>query len=345
MKIIVTGGSGFIGSNLVYNLMQDQENEIFIIDSLIREGSQYNYEWLSGQFKSYENFHFIQEDIRKFDSIKNYFKDVDMVFHIAGQVAVTTSVIDPITDFEINARGTLNILESSRLSNNDPIILFTSTNKVYGNLEIYDVVLRNNRWDFKDLKKGNSETTPVDFHSPYGCSKGTADSYMKDYYRIYGLKTIVFRMSCIYGTRQFGNEDQGWVAHFIISSILNKKLTIYGDGKQVRDILFVDDLINAMKLATTNIDKTKGNVYNIGGGPSNVISLLELIEILENKLKRKIPLNFDDWRPGDQKVYYSNITKANNDFKWTPNINKIDGISKLYNWVIENKEMIKKIFK
>jgi len=325
--------------------MQNEDNEILVVDNLSRNGAIINHQWLEDLFKHNKRFNFIKQDIRDYEGLKKLFKDVDIIFHIAGQVAVTTSVIDPMTDFKINIEGTLNVLESARLSNTDPIILFTSTNKVYGNLEIYDVVLRDNRWDFKDLEGGNSETTPVDFHSPYGCSKGSADSYMKDYYRIYDLRTIVFRMSCIYGTRQFGNEDQGWVAHFIISSILNKGLTIYGDGKQVRDILFVDDLVNAMKLAITKIDRTKGNVYNIGGGPDNVISLLELIDILQQKLNRNVDLKFDDWRPGDQKVYYTNITKAKNDFGWYPEINKLEGISKLYNWVLENKEMIQKIFK
>ncbi|MHA1231011.1 MAG: GDP-mannose 4,6-dehydratase [Candidatus Helarchaeota archaeon] len=345
IKIIITGGFGFIGSNLVNYFMQENENEVIVIDNLSRKGAKINYKWLQYLFGNNKNFTFVKEDIRNFDGIKNLFKDVDKVFHTAGQVAVTTSIIDPITDFKINVEGTLNILESIRQTNTDASILFTSTNKVYGNLEIYDVVLRNNRWDFKDLRDGNSENTPVDFHSPYGCSKGAADAYMKDYYRIYGIKTVVFRMSCIYGQRQFGNEDQGWVAHFIISSILGKPLTIYGDGKQVRDILYVDDLVSAMELATKYIDKTKGNVYNIGGGPNNVISLLELIEIIENRLKRKIDLSFDEWRPGDQKVYYSNISKAKSHFKWNPKINKYEGISKLFDWVIKNKELIKNIFK
>jgi len=194
-------------------------------------------------------------------------------------------------------------------------------------------------YDFETYKQGISEDTFIDPHSPYGCSKYCADAYFKDYFRIYGLKTVVFRMSCIYGYRQFGNEDQGWVAHFIISSIFNRKLTIYGDGKQVRDILFIQDLVNAFQSALQNIKITKGEVYNIGGGPENVISLLELLNILEKLLNHKIENDCGDWRPGDQKVYYSNISKAKKDFNWKPIISKTEGIEKLFNWVKENSEL------
>ncbi|MBD3229420.1 MAG: NAD-dependent epimerase/dehydratase family protein [Candidatus Lokiarchaeota archaeon] len=343
MNILVTGGCGFIGSNLVDFLIKDnKKNNILIIDDIKRDGAKLNKRWLENLYGERKNFRIVIKDIKNNNDIKSFFKDQEMIFHIAGQVAVTTSVKDPVMDFKINAGGTLNILEAARKSNTNPVILFTSTNKVYGNLNQYQIKLKDKKYDFKDLTGGVNESTPLDFHSPYGCSKGAADSYMKDYYRIYGLKTILFRMSCIYGPRQFGNEDQGWVAHFIISSILDKALTIFGDGKQVRDILFIDDLVKAMLQATDNINKTKGKVYNIGGGPKNVISLLELLELLEKHLNKKINVSYEDWRPGDQKVYYSNIDKAKEDFGWSPIITKEKGIVKLINWVKQNKILIKK---
>lgn len=344
MNILITGGCGFIGSNLTNKLMKSEDNKIIILDNLSRIGAKLNKKWFDDRYKNNKNLKIFVEDIRDLDAVKKYIKDQDLVFHIAGQVAVTKSISNPIRDFENNARGTLNILESIRKSNNDPILLFTSTNKVYGDLNRYNVILKNGKYDFEDLKDGINEFTPLDFHSPYGCSVGAADSYVKDYHRIYGMKTIVFRMSCIYGPRQFGNEDQGWIAHFIISSILNRKLKIYGDGKQVRDILFIEDLLKAMTSAIHNINKTKGEVYNIGGGSRHVISLLELVEILEDKLNRKIKLEFQDWRPGDQKVYYSNISKAKKDFNWIPEIQKKDGLHKVINWATENLKLIKSFY-
>jgi CDP-paratose 2-epimerase len=201
------------------------------------------------------------------------------------------------------------------------------------------VVEKEKSYDYKKLENGISEDRNLDFHSPYGCSKGCADQYVHDYSRIYGLKSVAFRMSCIYGTRQFGNEDQGWVAHFVISSVLGRPLTIYGDGKQVRDILFIDDLVDAFCLAIKNIERTKGQIYNIGGGKKNIISLLKLIEYLEEISGGIIEYTFDDWRAGDQKVYYSNIDKSKKDFGWQPKISKKEGIKRLYDWVCENRNL------
>src|SRR5229473_1426803 len=226
----------------------------------------------------------------------------------AGQVAVTTSVTDPRTDFDINALGTLNVLEAARLAGRRPPIVTTSTNKVYGELEQVAVVEERRRYRFADRPDGISEDQPLDFHSPYGCSKGAADQYVRDYARIYGLPTVVFRMSCIYGPRQFGTEDQGWVAHFVISALTGKPITIYGNGKQVRDVLFVDDLVRAFRLAADNIDTVAGEVFNIGGGPPNTLSVWdEFGELLRGLTNRTITVEFEDWRPGDQPCYVSNI--------------------------------------
>ncbi len=334
--IIVTGGAGFIGSNLTNRLLMEG-NDVVIFDNLSRKGTGKNIDWLKGQHG--KNFNFIKGDIRDYSSVKQVVRGIDVIYHCAAQVAVTTSVTNPREDFDINASGAFNVIEAARESKNNPIIIFTSTNKVYGGMEDLSTVEINNRYEYKDYPHGISEDRMLDFHSPYGCSKGAADQYVRDYARIYGMRTVVFRMSCIYGQRQFGNEDQGWVAHFIISSILNKPLIIYGDGKQIRDILFIDDLINAFIMATKEIDATKGNVYNIGGGYKNTLSLLELINKIEEKLGKKIKYSFDKWRPGDQPVYVSGIEKAYKDFGWKPNINKDEGFNRLFTWISEHKDL------
>jgi CDP-paratose 2-epimerase len=225
-----------------------------------------------------------------------------------------------------------------RKNNNDGVLLYSSTNKVYGALDNLKTGIINNRHQLLDIPNGVSEEQNLDFHSPYGCSKGSADQYVRDYSRIFNLKTIVFRQSCIYGYNQFGVEDQGWVAWFTIASLFDKKLTIYGDGKQVRDILFIDDLINAYDLAIHN-EKTYGQVYNIGGGSSNQMSLLELISLLEKFFRKKLLLKYSKERPGDQPVYVSDITKANNEFNWYPKIDVNEGVEKLSTWIKENKKL------
>ena len=298
-----------------------------------------NKEWLKQHPKASSRLQIIKGDICDFTSLKKIASDLEKIYHIAGQVAVTTSIKDPFLDFETNAKGTLNVLEMTRQLNTDPLLIMTSTNKVYGALDKLKVIEKEKRYDFEKYKQGISENFPVDPHSPYGSSKYCGESYFKDYYRIYGLKTIVFRMSCIFGTHQWGTEDQGWIAHFIISSVLARPLTIYGDGKQVRDILFISDLIQAFQLALKNINKTKGEVYNIGGGAKNTISLLELLELLEEMLNRKITYDFDTWRPGDQKVYYSDISKAKKDFNWVPEVPKEEGIRELFDWVHGNIQL------
>ena len=333
-QILVTGGAGFIGSNLSHYFL-DKGNYVIVYDNLSRRGAEKNLEWLLKDHKT--RCKICKVDIRDYDALKQAVKGVDMVFNLAGQVAVTTSVAAPKEDFEVNAFGALNLLEAVRTVNPEAIVVYTSTNKVYGKMADIPVVERDGRYDYETLPFGVSEAQPLDLFSPYGCSKGAADQYVRDYARIYGLRTVVFRMSCIYGTRQFGNEDQGWVAHFVISSVFDYLLTIYGDGKQVRDILFIDDLVRAFELATENIDVTQGQIYNIGGGRENTISLLELIEQLENLLGKRIKYSFDDWRPGDQKVYISDIRKAKTDFEWFPKISVEDGINRLIRWVTKNK--------
>ena len=309
MKYLITGGAGFIGSNLAHTLLK-RADEVIIFDNFSRNGSKANKAWL----QQMEGVHLkiVAGDIRDdYKKLVPFVKNVDVIVHLAGQVAVTTSVENPLEDFEINARGTLNLLEAVRASGNNPIFLYSSTNKVYGELEDVKIMETSSRYAFVNMKSGVSEERNLDFHSPYGSSKGTADQYVRDYARIYGLRTIVFRQSCIYGPRQFGVEDQGWVAWFIIALTMGKNITIYGNGKQVRDLLHVNDLINAYDLAIKNIEKTKGQIYNIGGGSKNTISIWhEFKPILEGLFKKKIHVKFADFRQGDQPIFVSNIKKA-----------------------------------
>ena len=338
MRILVIGGAGFIGCNLADHFAKKHE-KVIILDNLSRKNVDKNLEWL---LKNHKNIEFIKADIRKDNEILAKVMDqVDVVFHFAGQVAVTSSVIDPREDFEINALGTFNVLEAVRNSKNKPILFESSTNKVYGGMEDVKTVERNNRYEYRDFPKGIPENRLLDFHSPYGCSKGCAEQYVRDYSRIYGLRTVVFRQSCIFGYRQFGVEDQGWVAWFTIAALMGKPITIYGDGKQVRDVLFIDDLVNAYELALDNIDKTSGQIYNMGGGSENAMSLLELIAHIEKIYKIEIPYEVDDWRPGDQPVFVSDISKAKKDFGWEPKIGIKEGVEKLANWVKENSELFK----
>lgn len=337
MRVLITGGAGFIGCNATCKFLK-KGDEVIIFDNLSRKGSDKNLEWL----KSQGNIEFLKEDLRNPQALENTFKKygpIDVVLHLAAQVAVTTSVENPREDFEINALGTMNLLEAMRNSRTNPILVYSSTNKVYGHMHDIETVEKDIRYEYSNLPNGVSEDYPLDFYSPYGCSKGAADQYVRDYARTYGLRTIVFRQSCIYGYRQFGVEDQGWVAWFTIASVLNKPLTIYGDGKQIRDVLFIDDMVDSFILATQNINKTCGQVYNIGGGPSNTMSLLELIDYLEILLHKKIKYSFADWRPGDQQVFVSNISKAKKDFEWKPKIEVKEGVKKLCRWVRENSSL------
>lgn len=335
---LITGGAGFIGSNYARRLLINGE-QVTIFDNLSRKGAEDNLKWIESEIGG-QAFRFIKGDVRDFNVVQEAVKGQDVIVHLAAQVAVTTSVEDPKTDFEINAGGTFNVLEAARQHGRQPMMLYASTNKVYGGLEDLEILEEPTRYAISKYPNGIDESRGLDFHSPYGCSKGCGDQYMRDYQRIYGLPTVVFRQSCIYGTRQFGIEDQGWVAWFIIAVVMGKKIKIYGDGKQVRDLLFVDDLLDAYDAAIRNKDKSQGQIFNIGGGIENSISVWqEFSPILEEIHGRKIPTEVHDWRPGDQKVYISDISKIKKLLGWTPKVDVRSGIEKLYTWVSENRSL------
>jgi len=335
---LVTGGAGFIGCNYVQRLLERGE-KVTIFDNLSRAGAPRNLKWLNETFGE-KAFNLVRGDVRNAALLTETAKSADVIVHLAAQVAVTTSVVEPREDFEINAQGTFNVVEAARLSGNNPIVIYASTNKVYGGMDDVEVVEDATRWRYKDLPFGAPETQPLDFHSPYGCSKGAGDQYVRDYNRIYGLRSIVFRQSCIYGPRQFGVEDQGWVAWFIIAAVTGRPMSIYGDGKQVRDLLYVYDLLDAYDAAIQNIDRVKGDIFNVGGGPENVLSVwAEFGPMLEKLLGKPIPVARGDWRPGDQKVFVADIRKAAKVLDWKPKYNVETGVKQLFDWVSANKDL------
>ncbi len=334
----ITGGAGFIGSNYVSRLLERGE-KVTIYDNLSRAGAPRNLVWLQEKFGE-AAFQLTVGDVRDAALLTVSSRAADVIVHLAAQVAVTTSVVKPREDFEINAQGTFNVLEAARLNERKPVILYASTNKVYGGMEDVKVVEDATRWRYADLPLGCPETQPLDFHSPYGCSKGTGDQYVRDYARIYDLPTIVLRQSCIYGPRQFGVEDQGWVAWMIIAAVTGRPLTIYGDGKQIRDVLFVDDLLNAYDAAIAKIDAVRGQVYNLGGGPENTMSIwTEFGPLLKKLLGRPVLVARGDWRPGDQKVFVADIRKAERELSWKPKVGVEEGVRELFGWVKENKDL------
>ncbi len=337
MRYFITGGAGFIGCNLSARKLSAGDS-VTIYDNLSRPRTEHNLQWLRGQFGD-ARLSFVRGDIRDYDALRAAVAQArpDLIVHLASQVAVTTSVKNPREDFEINALGTFNVLEAARLQATPPAVFYASTNKVYGGMEDVAVVLDGSRYRYRDLPLGVSEQQPLDFHSPYGCSKGAGDQYVRDYARIYGLKTVVFRQSCIYGERQFGVEDQGWVAHFVIAAALGRPITIYGDGKQVRDLLYVQDLIDAYDAAWRHIDQASGQVFNVGGGASNTLSIwAEFGPILERLAGHSILVRWGDWRPGDQPVFISDNTKAEKVLGWRPNVSAVAGIERLWKWVTDN---------
>lgn len=336
-KALITGGAGFIGSNLAASLLNKGWG-VTIFDNLSRRGSEKNLAWLLDNYR-FNDLNVEIKDVRDFSSLRAVVGDADVIFHLAAQVAVTTSFINPREDFEVNALGSFNVLEAARQLGNRPIVIYSSTNKVYGQMDGVKVNGGKYRYDYVRYKNGIAENWPLDFHSPYGCSNGVADQYTRDYYRIYGLPTVVFRQSCIYGPRQMGMEDQGWVAHFAISALFGRQINIYGDGRQVRDLLYVDDLISAYLAAVEKIDVSRGKVYNIGGGLENSFSLLEYLKLLEKLDGKKIKVSFSDWRPGDQKVYISNNSKLKKELGWAPQVSSQDGLKLLYEWVKDNKHL------
>jgi len=335
---LVTGGAGFIGTNCVSRLIHEGK-QVTVFDNLSRKGAPRNVAWLR-EMHGDSSFRLVVGDLRDASLVTATAREADIIIHLAGQVAVTTSVLHPREDFEINALGTFNLLEAARLSGRNPILIYASTNKVYGGMESVEIVEKESRYMYGAMPHGISESSPLDFHSPYGCSKGTGDQYMLDYARIYGLPTVVFRQSTIYGPRQFGVEDQGWMAWLMIAAVTGTPITIYGDGKQVRDMLFVDDLLDAYEDAIEKIDVAAGQVYNVGGGSKNTISIWTEFGLeLEKLMRREIPVTWGDWRPGDQRVYISDIRKAKGDLGWEPQVNLQDGMQRLFAWINENKHL------
>ena len=336
MDWLITGGAGFIGCNATRSLLR-RGHTVVVFDNLSRPGADANLEWLRAQGR----LTFVRGDVRDHDEVAAVVRGhaPDVVLHLAGQVAVTTALTDPRADFETNALGTFNVCEAVRRFAPDAILLNASTNKVYGHMPEVPVVRREERYEYEGRPDGIAESQPLDFHSPYGCSKGTGDQYVRDYARIYGLRTVNFRQSCIYGPRQFGVEDQGWVAWFTIAATLGRPITVYGDGRQVRDILYVEDLVDCYLRAVEAIDRAQGECFNVGGGPANVLSLLELIGLLAQTTGRRIPVTYADWRPGDQRVFVCDIGKAKRELGWAPTTGKIDGIRRLAGWVTQNQDL------
>jgi CDP-paratose 2-epimerase len=335
--ILITGGAGFIGTNVAHRLLT-QGHQVLVFDNLARPGVEQNLRWLRDTHGDQVDVEIA--DVRDADALRQAVNGAARVFHFAAQVAVTTSLTDPVEDFEVNARGTLNLLEALRAQADPPPMVFTSTNKVYGALDDVGLRRRNQRYEPTDpslRRTGISENRPLDFHSPYGCSKGSADQYVLDYARTYGIPAIVFRMSCIYGPHQFGTEDQGWVAHFLIRAMESQPIMLYGDGRQVRDILCVDDLVDAFLLAQQSMETESGNAFNIGGGPGNTVSLLELLEMIGELLGHKPEVEFDSWRPGDQRYYVSDTAKFQRTTGWRPRISVPEGLERLTRWLSETR--------
>lgn len=336
MKILITGGAGFIGSNVARSF-GEQHCHLTILDNLSRKGSADNLEWL----RQITTFDFIHKDIRDLGLINTLIAKgrFDVVIHLAGQVAVTTSLEQPRMDLEVNTLGTFNILEAIRIYSPETALLNASTNKVYGTLHKFSIRECEKRYCFSDDQLGVNEKEPVDFHSPYGCSKGAAEQYVLDYSRSYGIKSLSFRQSCVYGERQFGLEDQGWAAWFLIAHLVGRPITVFGNGKQVRDMLHVDDLVDAYRAAIRNISSVSGETFNIGGGPENTLSLLEYFEFLANLSGREVSYSLSESRPGDQKVYISDIGRAKSKLSWSPSIDLRSGLRRLYDWVVQNRHI------
>jgi CDP-paratose 2-epimerase len=331
--IVITGGAGFLGTNIA-DALAARGNKVLIVDNLSRPHVGKNLAWLTARHS--EHVHAKIEDIRNAALLEDAIRGAQAVIHLAAQVAVTTSIDYPVTDFDINARGTLNVLESIRKTAPHAPLLFASTNKVYGKMLPMESLRREElRYVPNDaaIAKGFDESTPLSFHTPYGCSKGTADQYVLDYARIYGLKAAVFRMSCLYGPHQYGNEDQGWVAHLMISALHHRPVTIYGNGCQVRDVLYVDDAVRAYLLALENIGSIAGRAFNLGGGPENSLSLRELLHHLEPLGQPARKVSYEDWRPGDQYWYVSDTTAFAGACGWYPRISVEDGLVQLRAWL------------
>jgi CDP-paratose 2-epimerase len=334
--VLITGGAGFVATNLADRLLRDGRS-VIVFDDLSRAGVERNLRWLCDVHGRRVEVRL--GDVRDADALHDVVRRVGHVYHFAAQVAVTTSLIDPVRDFEINARGTLNLLEAIRLAPAPPSLLFTSTNKVYGDLEDLALLRRETRYEPGEpevCRNGISESAPLEFHSPYGCSKGVAEQYVLDYARTFHLRTVVFRMSCIYGPHQCGTEDQGWVAHFLLSALNRRPLTIYGDGLQVRDVLYVEDLVDAMLLAETHVDSVSGQAFNIGGGAANSTSLVELLHLIGELVGERPPIRAEPWRRADQRYYVSDTRKFRHQTGWAPRTSIRAGLGALLEWFADN---------
>lgn len=340
MKFLITGGCGFLGTNLASHLIENGE-EVIILDNFFRVGSRDNLNWL----KSIGKFSFHEMDTRDAQAISKLVADCkpDCVFHLAGQVAMTTSIANPRLDFEINVQGGINVLEAVRQHAPEAAVFFSSTNKVYGDLKFARLEERETRYVAPDYPQGFDENVPLDFQSPYGCSKGAIDQYMLDYQRIFGLRTVVFRHSSIFGGRQFPTYDQAWIGWFITQALAQRAnpkseaFTISGNGKQVRDVLFADDIVSCYMAALKNINTCQGQVFNIGGGMKNSLSLLELFDVLQSELDLELRYRQIEWRPSDQRIFVADIAKANKTFGWKPELDYKTGIRRSAEWLKQVK--------
>ncbi|HEV2988061.1 MAG TPA: GDP-mannose 4,6-dehydratase [Candidatus Angelobacter sp.] len=338
-SVLIFGGAGFIGSNLAHHLLAATDARVHIFDNLARDGAQHNLEWLKKKAAGSGRLQVTVADIRDARAVEKAVAQATEIYHLAAQVAVTTSVADPRLDFEVNLGGTFNILDAARKCGHQPLLVFTSTNKVYGDLGLGTPVVTRTNYIYPH-HTGVSESQRLDFHSPYGCSKGAADQYVHDFARIYKLPTVVFRMSCIAGPRQFGTEDQGWVAHFVYSALQKKPVVIYGDGRQVRDVLSVNDLVRAFDAVQQHRAKTQGEIFNIGGGMENTVSLLELIELIEEMTGHSLQYVLDERRPGDQLVYITDYTKIMRATGWKPATTLQQTLEALWRFWEENQNII-----
>jgi CDP-paratose 2-epimerase len=338
MKVLITGGAGFIGTNAAVRFLE-RGDRVVVLDNLSRHGTKVNL-MLLRRLKS-RGLQFVRGDVRNARLVSQLVRGSDAVLHLAGQVAVTTSVMSPREDFEVNLAGTFNVLEAIRKTppSQRPILLYTSTNKVYGAMTDLSVRETETRYLCDDLGAGVNESRPVDFHSPYGCSKGSADLYVRDYARVYGIPGVVFRMSCVYGPNQFGNEDQGWVAHFMTSAIRRSRVTIYGSGKQVRDLLYVGDLVSAICAVFERGQSLAGSVLNVGGGVGNTMSLLELLDWLE-KRDLRVDVGFEEARLGDQPIYVTDTRNATKVLGWSPKVGVADGLTRLLDWLSAHRDRV-----
>ena len=340
-RILIFGGAGFIGCNWARYLLEQTESEVHVFDNLSRAGVMHNLQMLQALPAADARLRITLADIREPGAVYRAVADADEIYHFAAQVAVTTSIADPRQDMEINVVGTFNILDAARRAGSRPFLLFTSTNKVYGDLGSEELKLTRTRYQFTQ-RVGIDEAHPVDFCSPYGCSKGAAEQYVRDFGRTYDIPVCVFRISCIVGEQQFGTEDQGWVAHFLYSAMREDPIYIYGDGRQVRDVLYVGDLVDAFEAARTHRDKTEGQIFNIGGGAPNAVSLLELLDMIARQTGKRPHSVLGKHRVGDQRIYVTDHTKFTRATRWSPKVTVSQALQRLQQWYEKNRDLFER---